>query len=142
MLFHFQSKWRVDAYFRTDRRLASRCTFSWPFESNATRDVLERNAQRRRAMSKVSSRWKTGAATCLVIAGICMSVTLAHAQSAGSSAATSDSPQAMQERITKLEAEVQALTATVKQLESSSKNAPVSNSAAVPAPSGSQAAPH
>ena len=93
-------------------------------------------------MSKVSSRWKTGAATCLVIAGICISAAIADAQSAASSAAASDSPQAMQERITKLEAEVQALTATVKQLESSSKNAPVSNSAAVPAPSGSQAAPH
>jgi Putative beta-barrel porin-2, OmpL-like. bbp2 len=92
-------------------------------------------------MSKVSSRWKSGSATCLVIVGICMSAAVADAQSAASSAAVSDSPQAMQERITKLEAEVQALTATVRQLESSSKDAPVSNSAAVPVASVSQAAP-
>ena len=92
-------------------------------------------------MSKVSSRWKPGAPTCLVIVGICMCAAIVEAQSASSTSTVTDSPQAMQERITKLEAEVQALTATVKQLESSSKDVPVSSSAAVPSAPPSQAAP-
>ena len=92
-------------------------------------------------MSKVSSRRKTGAPTCLVIVGICLCAAIADAQSAGSSAGITDSPQAMQDRITKLEAEVQALTATVKQLESSSRDTPVSSSAVAPSAPPSPAAP-
>ncbi len=90
-------------------------------------------------MKQILNTWKPGARKSFVVIGICAWATIVQAQSA--TAPNSDSPQVMQERIAKLEAEVEALAATVKRLESSSKDAvPPASSAAAQVVPGTQEA--
>ena len=86
-------------------------------------------------MKKIFEISKTGAPAGVAILAVCMWAPNICAQSNAASPPAGDTL-AMQERISKLEAEVEALKATVKQLESSSRDTP--SSPATQAASGPQ----